>query len=312
MSTTTLQAAATRAAEIAVDRPTFREQLVARLTRCYPFLSGCGSLAGSGAMRALAPERGDLVWARAHGADLCVPLDDYVGRAIYFFGDMDRKLSRICRRVVRPGDTVLDVGANLGVVTLLLSRLVGPTGHVHAFEPNPWLVRILKADLDCAGAENVVLHPIALGAADGELELAVPAGNAGAGSLVRATGEHLERTRVPVVRLARVLALEKCGPIRLVKIDVEGVEPQVLAGAQAWFERRPPDLVVFELNDADATGDHPTFRALAALGYRFLSIPKALVQLRLHPVDIGAVLPASHDFVAVHRNAADLPSGLGL
>ena len=311
MSKITLQAAATRAAEIAVDRPTFREQLVARLARCYPFLSGCGSLAGSGAMRALAPERGDLVWARAHGADLCVPLDDYVGRAIYFFGDMDRKLSRICRRVVRPGDTVLDVGANLGVVTLLLSRLVGPTGHVHAFEPNPRLVRMLKADLDCAGAENVVLHPIALGAADGELELAAPAGNAGAGSLVR-TGEHLERTRVPVVRLARVLAVEKCGPIRLVKIDVEGFEPQVFAGAQAWFERRPPDVIVFELNEADATGDHPTFGALAALGYRFLSIPRALVRLQLRPWSLGQPLPVSYDFVAVHQDAADLPAGLGL
>ena len=69
---------------------------------------------------------------------------------------------------------------------------------------------------------------------------------------------------------------------------------------------------MFELNDAGATGNHPTFRALAALGYRFLSIPTALVRLRLRPWTLGQPFPVSYDFVAVHRDAADLPSGLGL
>ncbi|MFO0910852.1 MAG: hypothetical protein U0794_21345, partial [Isosphaeraceae bacterium] len=115
-----------------------RNAIVARFTRCYPFISGCAQVANSRLVqRATGPSEG-LVWARNdRGQELLVPIDDYVGRSIYFVGDLDRKLSRLISGIVRSGDTVLDIGANLGVITLQLSALVGLQGRVHSFEPNP-------------------------------------------------------------------------------------------------------------------------------------------------------------------------------
>ena len=63
-----------------------------------------------------------LAWTRLGcGSEILVPLDDYVGRAAYFVGDLDRKISALIQRIVRSGDQVIDVGANLGVVTLHLA-----------------------------------------------------------------------------------------------------------------------------------------------------------------------------------------------
>jgi hypothetical protein len=96
----------------------------------------------------------------------------------------------------------------------------------------------------------------------------------------------------------------------LVKIDVEGFEPQVLAEAREWLELHPPAIIVFELNDRGATAEHPTILALHSLGYRLLAIPKALLRLHLRPWSPSQPLPPSHDFVAVHASAEEVREAL--
>ena len=88
-----------------------------------------------------------------------MPLDDFAGRAAYYVGDLDRKLTGIMRRIVRPGDRVLDIGANLGIVTLPMAMAVGERGAVHAFEPNPVMQEHLERSLRRNGLNNVRLHP---------------------------------------------------------------------------------------------------------------------------------------------------------
>ena len=119
------------------------------------------------------------------GGTLLAPLDDYVGRAAYYVGDLDRKITWLCGQIVQPGDTVLDVGANIGLVTLWLSHLVGPQGRVHAFEPQPDLQDLLQQTLERNDTKNVSLHRFALGSQPGEMELCIPDGNASRPSLVR-------------------------------------------------------------------------------------------------------------------------------
>jgi hypothetical protein len=108
---------------------------------------------------------------------------------------------------------------------------------------------------------------------------------------------------VPVRTLSEVLDDEGIGPIRLVKIDVEGFEPQVLAGAEAHFSRNAPDAILFELNEAPDTdgGTHPTLEFLEKLGYRFLSLPKRLVRMRALAFD-PAQPRTGHDFLAVRTD----------
>lgn len=292
--------------------PTISQAVVARITRRYPFYSGCCRLANSRWVDRLAGHGDELAWARLDaGPEILVPMDDYVGRSVYYVGDLDRKLSWICSRIVRPGDTVLDVGANLGVLTLHLARLVGPAGRVHAFEPNPRMVELLTRSIERNRFENVRLHPIALGAAPGELSLWVPRGNAGDASLVRRFPPEGDAVSVPVRRLADVAAEAEIGPIRLIKMDTEGFEPEVLEGARDLLAAHPCDAILFELNEHHGLpGDHPTFAILAGLGYAFLRIPSRLWSMRLEPMDpwddrerIANDYSDVLDFLAVRRGA---------
>lgn len=282
------------------ESPTLRERTVARLSRLYPFLSGRGFLAGCRPARFFLPIEQRVVWAPTPGGNVCAPLDDHVGRSVFLFGDLDRKISALCTALVRPGDLALDIGANLGLVTMLLSRLVGPAGRVLAFEPNPRLASLISAALRSNDRANVRLHEVALGARDEVLTLSVPSWNMGMGTLNPDAGERSERIAVPVVRLDTLLAQEGCGQVRLVKIDVEGWEGQVLEGARCLFEKRPPEAVIFECNGDD---EGTMARELVNLGYALFAIPRALLRLRLIPWRPGESLGTAHDVLALHRGS---------
>ena len=108
--------------------PSLRQSLLATLLRRYPLYSGAGTLANSKLVATLAGTSHESVWCPTSGGDVLAPLHDYVGRAAYYCGDLDPKISWVCKKLVNPGDTVCDIGANIGIVTLLLSRLVGNAG----------------------------------------------------------------------------------------------------------------------------------------------------------------------------------------
>lgn len=282
--------------------PTYRQEMVAAVARRYPLLSGCGSVANHRLVQRLAGSgSGDEVaWAKVYGGyQVAAPLNDYVGRAAFYTGDLDRKITWICRRIVRPGDQVLDIGANLGLVTMILAKLVGPTGRVDAFEPIPAMCDLFEQAIERNQLSNVRLHRVALGTEAGEFTLSVPHANAGSASFLpeRRMTEQYE-VHVPMCTLSEAMSGSSTRA-RLMKIDVEGFEPQVLAGGAEYFDRLPPETVLFELVDLDAA-DHPAVRFHLDRGYRLFSIPRSLVRMRLQPFD-GQT--RSHDYLAVHPDA---------
>src|SRR5438067_1424811 len=115
-----------------------------RACRLYPLFSGCGALANLPLLRRLAPPAGTVTTDLRDGSRIRVRPGDYIGRAVFFFGDLDPKLRWVFSRVLRPGDAALDIGANCGVMSLFAARLVGPAGQVHAFEPQPDLAALLR------------------------------------------------------------------------------------------------------------------------------------------------------------------------
>ncbi|MEQ9407211.1 MAG: FkbM family methyltransferase [Fuerstiella sp.] len=278
-----------------------RRSLAALVTRRYPFLSGCGSFANSGVVQMLAGRHSGAAWCPTPGGQLLAPMEDYIGRAAYLVGDLDRKISTICRQIVRPGDVVLDVGANIGLVSLLLARLVGPTGRVHAFEPQPRLARMLAASLQKNGFQNTTLHEIALGDSVGKLQMHVPGHNAGAATLVN------DRIRsdsgslyVDVRTLDDVLAADQNSRIRLMKIDVEGYESQVIKGAQSIMRERRPEAVIFELNDGQKNfTQNEIVQLLRSYQYTFFAIPRCVTRMKLLPAsDHAADGLGANDFLA--------------
>jgi hypothetical protein len=262
--------------------PTVRQQAVSTITRRYPFISGCGTFANSRIVRLVAGTNDEgLTWARlSSGPEVLVPLGDYVGWAAYFTGDLDRKITEVIKRIVRPGDHVVDIGANLGLVTLQLASLVGPSGLVYSFEPNT-----------CA-----------LGSQEGILSLSFPPQNAGKGSLSKtrqAPGWSTAEVRVET--FASVAAAQGIREVRLLKLDVEGFEHEVLQGASSWLANHPPDTILFESNEKRHPDDaDPVLSLLQAHGYSFYAIPKQLYSLKLAPLArSGALSTLSHDILAV-------------
>jgi FkbM family methyltransferase len=154
---------------------------------------------------------------------------------------------RLVDALVGPGQVIVDAGASVGLFASRMARLVGPSGRVHAFEPNPQRHARLRA---LAGARRpIFLHPVALSDTPGDGQLWIPRVNGRARAERAFLDEHGgERASAePVsVRLAR--CDDELGDDRervaFIKCDVEGHEAAVLAGAADILERARPTVLV--------------------------------------------------------------------
>jgi len=141
----------------------------------------------------------------------------------YGSGSFGRDRLAALAAVTRLGDTVWDVGAHKGFVTLAASRLVGPSGHVVALEPAAANLRFLRRHVAWNAAANVTVVPAALGASQGEAAF----GGSGS-SIAFRLGEGPETVRVTT--LEALVTDRGLRPPGVLKIDVEGAEAAVLRG----------------------------------------------------------------------------------
>ncbi|EEF62587.1 FkbM family methyltransferase [Pedosphaera parvula] len=279
-----------------------RRRLVASVTRLYPFYTGCGTMANCGVVRMLAGKSTGPDWVRLRqGPYLRVMLGDYLSNAVYFSRDWDRKISWVCERLLRPGDITLDIGANLGLVACQMGALVGPSGQVHAFEPNPSVSGLLQESIVRNGFNHVTLHCMGLGDIEQELELTIPHNLQCLATLAR--HEEGTKIRVPIKTLSGWYNQYKVPRIRLMKIDVEGFEPQVFRGAEHLFKAVRPDAVLFELNHYDGPFEaHPVVQFLKVHEYDFLMLPKRMLRMCARRLISSAIAGSpSNDLIAVPK-----------
>jgi FkbM family methyltransferase len=296
--------------------PTLRQRVVSSVVRMYPFYSGCGRVANHPWVEALAGASKEEAWAHVPGGQVLASLDDAMGRAAFYAGEHDRKITWICRKLIRRGDTALDIGANIGMVTVHMARLVGSGGVVHAFEPNPRLVGMLRQALRRNCLPQVKLHDFGLGPAEASMELRVPRSDTGGGSFVHNwVAEDCRSVQVSIRTLDDVAREQGIQRVSLLKIDVEGFEASVFRGALCFLERVRPEAILFEVMEriSGRVSDAPVFRTLLDFGYSFLSIPRSMVAMRLLPFDpVRQPVPAlCHDFLAMRQDAVNR-SGLVL
>jgi FkbM family methyltransferase len=176
-------------------------------------------------------------------------------------GEVQALLSRL-----GPGDRAVDVGANKGAYLYWMRRAVGPAGAVYAFEPQPGLARYLETARQCMGWENVSVREVALSDAAGRRPLHVPGReNSPGASLEAAVGGNAREVDVDTLDHQ----LEGAGPIRLVKVDVEGHELAVFRGASRTLSaQRPALLFESEMRHLGGRSPHEVFAFLRVLGYR--------------------------------------------
>lgn len=166
--------------------------------------------------------------------------DIYVARSLELYGEYCPGERRLFDQLVKPGHTVVEIGANIGSHTVALARACAP-GPLYAFEPQQRVFQALCANLALNGVANAVAYPEACGEAPGWA--VVPRLDYGAvrnpgGVALQPDGSEGLRTRI--VRLDD-LELPAC---HLLKVDVEGFEPAVLRGAAGTIARCRPILYV--------------------------------------------------------------------
>jgi FkbM family methyltransferase len=154
-------------------------------------------------------------------------------RLLYLEGERFMPERAVVRRLLRPGMRAVDVGANVGYYLLLIESAVGPGGSVACFEPEPENLRELARNVEANRLENVRVFAAAVGAEDGRVSMCLGINAAVAGE---AGGDFT----VPLLRLDSALE----GPVDFVKIDVEGYEGHVLAGARRLLREHRPTLLV--------------------------------------------------------------------
>jgi FkbM family methyltransferase len=195
--------------------------------------------------------------------------DVYIGRSLELYGEFSEDEVDVFDQFLRPGMLVLDIGANIGAHTLFFAKKVAPGGAVMAFEPQRVVFQTLCANMALNSVDNVLCRQLALGEIDGnilvpKLDSARTSNFGGLALGVHKQGEPVQLTRIDA------LELPAC---HMMKIDVEGMERNVLEGARETIAKYRPLLYVE--NDRRDRSDE-LIRFIDSLGYNMYWHPAPL------------------------------------
>lgn len=200
-----------------------------------------------------------------HGWFLANRYDRFLGQAIIRYGECCEIEQQFLVSFLKLGDNVIEVGSNIGVHTVGLAKAVGRAGRVVAVEPQPAIFRVLSANLAINSLNNVIAHQCGCGPSRGQMSVPIvdysaeSLHNSGSVSLLPESTGHLVEI-VPVDELSSGLSA-----VRLLKIDVEGMEFDVLSGARAVIDKFRPILYV-ENDRVEKSKD--LIELIMSMGYR--------------------------------------------
>ncbi|MGW1076539.1 FkbM family methyltransferase [Streptomyces sp. NPDC002537] len=170
---------------------------------------------------------------------------DLIQRYIYLFGVWEPHMTAWLQRRLRPGDTFVDVGANIGYFSLLAAGLVGGEGRVVAIEASPMFHQILRRHVQLNGRDNVRAVNVAVSDKRERLELVLASNrNLGASSIVPYDGPAVSVFDVEARPLTEILDPAEIATARVIKIDVEGAEGGVVRGLAPLLDKLRPDAEI--------------------------------------------------------------------
>lgn len=236
--------------------------------RHFPFQRGKGLLLRHLLLPALPAMPAQFQTVLAGGARIRLQYRETIGWSSLLYGPFEDAELRYLSELVRPGDTVFDIGANIGLFSVVLGCAVRDEGCVIAAEPVPINALRAKENFELNRLTNVQLVNAAIGAAEGTIrlnladDLAYPSVVAVAES--RGSGESIE---VPLRTLDGLWREIGSPAVRFVKIDVEGAELDVLRGAVQMLRQTHPVLLI-EANSSHALDN--LRKELEPIGYKFI------------------------------------------
>ncbi len=224
----------------------------------------------------------DVTRVQFDGADLLVDVGEVVGRELVYSGHFEQFEVGIFSAALRPGDVVIDVGANVGLYSVLASRRISGAGVLHAFEPNARVYGLLQQNLAMrASGCNVVLHREAVGSRPGTVRFSCTADSAYSGVIRTNRSALIREEEVRLESIDNLVAVHSLAKVDLLKVDVEGYEPEVIEGARELLLRPDSPIVFIEISDAN----------LAARGHVQRDVVSRLESLGLEVVGAVPGLP---------------------
>jgi FkbM family methyltransferase len=213
-----------------------------------------------------------------------------------FFNLYEKSTVDFLTRNIRPGDVAVDVGANIGYISLIIGSIVGRGGKVHSFEPSDWTYERLRSNVALNGFGWVETHRAAVGSDNlTSVPMTLPRGYRLDGSFTHSS------QMVPLVSLDALLGASE--RLNFIKTDTDGHEPAVLFGARDLLARHKP-LIIFEAAPHCYVDDGPKLKELTAflqsLNYQFEEDTGAPI------ADIGGRIggiPAGQSINVVARHA---------
>jgi FkbM family methyltransferase len=232
------------------------------------------------------------------GATMACDVHDMIQATITHFGVWEPAVSRAFELLVKRGDTVADVGANIGYYSLLSAHLVGDTGTVVAIEAHPRTAESLRSNVRVNGASNIRVLEAAASDTDGTLPLfEAPATNIGMTSTRRESGFAF-LCDVKSEPFHAMLTAEEKAALSLIKIDIEGAEIPVLRDILAHFAEfaRSPAIIV-EANVTENPEWPSMFEQLAGNGFAAFDLHndyswESLLDYRIAPATPLESLPS--------------------
>ena len=206
-----------------------------------------------------------LIWGR----DLIANPQQTIGFSLATYGLYDLALSEMILRLVRPGDTVIDGGANVGYTSCLMLDCLKGKGRLLSYEPLPELFEVLKKNLDDG---NQIAEPYMLALSDkvGSAVITLPSSFNSNDGVATLEGKEIQGNKITVSTVT-IDSLNLNAKVRLMKLDVEGHELSVLKGAIKTLDRDVFDYIIYE-DLAGAGGE--TLKFLESRGFHVYKIVK--------------------------------------
>jgi FkbM family methyltransferase len=264
------------------------------LLRSWPFPRGAGYIVNHFFYR-LAFDAEVASVRTTDGFSISVLPNELVGRHIYLTGECDRSTVEVLLKFSKPGDVLLDIGANIGYVSACFLQKV-PHSKAIAVEPQPQIVDLLRSNLEPFGDERYKVFPVAISDIDCSGWIEICDLNRGASKIVdernpgygtwpstpSGTSITSHTVEIQLWSAKRLFASLQGEKIDLVKIDVEGHEEIVLRDCQAELSQLLPRAIVFEDCTQSSAPDGSIGRIFRSIGYEVLGVKKKLTRLDFH------------------------------
>ncbi len=184
-----------------------------------------------------------LARAKVQGSIMVLDMQSASTRDMCLNGIYEPETTRYIKSIIKKGETFIDIGANCGYYTLLLARLVGPSGKGFSFEPIPHLYRILRHNLETNNYPNIRSYQAAAYYSTGSAQFFVNRYHAASGLYARTWTKEI--ITVDTIALDEIQEIDN---VDFIKIDVEGAELDVLKGMKNILKTNPQVKIILEFN----------------------------------------------------------------